>query len=228
MEGNTDPDYEVIPSKTQKGKYTVRRRKVSLPANEDIQKSETPPSPEPVEEQADTGERQEDSEEIPDYPFRGYNPYMINDYQMMLNKMMIEQMKMLRQEVKHSQKKQQKLKGKSQKIYDILADAVNGAPPREEAPPPPQPDIQRPIPVDDNEEEEYGEEDDTEPTNTINYFEKDYKNTTPIKKVERVEPVPEPETPKYKQDYEKKIDEMGGFVILPSRRDRLNFKNFNI
>ena len=30
MEGKEDPEYEVIPSKTTKGKYTVRKRKVNL------------------------------------------------------------------------------------------------------------------------------------------------------------------------------------------------------
>ena len=31
MEGKEDPEYDIIPSKTTKGKYTVRKRKVSLP-----------------------------------------------------------------------------------------------------------------------------------------------------------------------------------------------------
>ena len=37
MEGKEDPDYEVIPSKITKGKYTVRKRKVNLPVEEEPQ-----------------------------------------------------------------------------------------------------------------------------------------------------------------------------------------------
>ena len=209
IEGNTDPDYEVIPSKTQKGKYTVRKRKVSLPPVKDNKEPEVP-SPEPIEEQADTGDKPEEQEEIPDYPFYGYNPYLQNDYQMMLNKMMIEQMKMMRQQMKYTKKKQDKMKGRSKQIYDLLAEAIRETEKPEETPPPPQ------------EEEEYEEEvEEREPPKPINIntFESDS---------EEPDPEPEPETPKYKQDYERKIDEMGGFRIIPSRRDRLNFKNFNI
>ena len=43
MEGKEDPEYEGIPSKTTKGKYTVRKRKVNLPIEEE------PPAP-PKEE----------------------------------------------------------------------------------------------------------------------------------------------------------------------------------
>ena len=43
MEGKEDPEYEVIPSKTTKGEYTVRKRKVNLPVEEE------PPAPIKVE-----------------------------------------------------------------------------------------------------------------------------------------------------------------------------------
>ena len=46
-EGKINPDYEVIPNKNQKGKYTVRRRKVSLPADQNVQDA---PAAEPAEE----------------------------------------------------------------------------------------------------------------------------------------------------------------------------------
>ena len=66
------------------------------------------------------------------------------------------------------------------------------------------------------------------PENNTNYFENDYKNKEPVKEKPKEEPKEEPEQPEYKQEYEAKIDQIGGFVRMPSRRDRLNFKNFNI
>ena len=45
--GIVDPNYEVIPSKTTTGKYTIRRRKVSLPVEEHTEE----PQQEPIEEQ---------------------------------------------------------------------------------------------------------------------------------------------------------------------------------
>ena len=152
-----------------------------------------------TEEQTDQGYDEEKEDEIPDYPFRGYNPYLSTEYQMMLNKMMIEQMKMLRQQMKYSRRKQDKLKGKSQRIYDLLAEAVKE----------PEPE---PIPVPEPEPEEENEEN-SEP------------EPEPEQELEQ-EPV-QPQV-QYQQDYERKIDELGGFVMMPSRRDRLNFKNFNI
>ena len=35
MEGKEDPEYEVIPNKNTKGKYTVRKRKVNLPVEKE-------------------------------------------------------------------------------------------------------------------------------------------------------------------------------------------------
>ena len=214
MEGNTDPDYEVIPSKTQKGKYTVRKRKVSLPTNEDIPKSE-PPADTPVE---DKPVEEEVKEEAPpqEMPQMYYPTDYFAEYQMLLNKMMIEQMKMMRREMKHSQKKQLKMKDKSQKIYDILAEVANSKPE-------PEP------------EEEYEQDEEIEepqeyapPVNNTRYFENDYQNPAPVEKPPEPVPVPEPEEPQYQQEYERDIDEIGGIVRIPSRRDRLNFKNFNI
>ena len=214
-EGKLDPDYEVIPSQTQKGKYTVRKRKVSLPIS-DVPES-TPVQPQeqaPVQEQNDEDSDSEDE----NIPYQ-YNQYMYQDYQMMLNKMIIEQMKMMRQQMKYSNKKQQKLKGKSQRIYDILTELAHSEPEPEQVEKPAQ------EPEHETEEEEQHEH---VQENTTNYFEGNYKNTQPVKEIIPEKPLVEPEPPKYKQEYEHKIDEIGGLVRFPSRRDRLNFKNFNI
>ena len=112
MEGKEDPEYEVIPNKNTKGKYTMRKRKVNLPVEEE--------TPAPVKEEMKEEpavEEQEEGEPDPGYYFNPYNPYMFQDYQMMLNKMMVEQMKMMRREMKYATKKREKLKDKSKKIY---------------------------------------------------------------------------------------------------------------
>ena len=69
LEGKVDSEYEVIPSKTTKGKYTVRKRKVALPSSD--------PAPPPAEENQGENtehepeqEPEEDDDEVPDY-----NPY---------------------------------------------------------------------------------------------------------------------------------------------------------
>ena len=144
---------------------------------------------------------------------------MFQDYQMMLNKMMIEQMKMMRQQIKYSTKKQQKLKGKSQRIYDLLSELAK---PDEEEKPEPK---EEPAPEPEAPPAEPAPE---EPApNTTAYFENDYHSPTPPPNPPPPQPEP-PAPPQYQQPYEQRIDELAGYVIKPSRRDRLNFKNFNI
>ena len=117
--------------------------------------------------------------------------------------------------MKYATKKREKLKDKTKKIYNLLYDLAK---PKEEV---------------QQEEEEVEEEPEEQeaPTiheNTTNYFQDDYKNKEPVKEISEPKLAPEPEKPQHKQEYEEKIDQIGGFVRLPSRRDRLNFKNFNI
>ena len=50
MEGKEDPEYEVIPSKTTKGKYTVRKRKVNLPVEVEEEKPAIEPKIETKDE----------------------------------------------------------------------------------------------------------------------------------------------------------------------------------
>ena len=216
MEGKEDPEYEVIPNKNTKGKYTVRKRKVNLP----VEKEEPQVEIESKEETKESEPEQDQKESLEQGQyFNPYNPYMFQDYQMMMNKMLVEQMKLMRQQMKYQNKKREKLKTKSKKIYDLLYD------------------LAKPKEVNHEEEEINEEPEKIEPPrqpikeeNHTNYFESDYKNKEPSKP----KPEPdsdsehEPEQPQYKQEYEAKIDQMGGFIRMPSRRDRLNFKNFNI
>ena len=194
-EGKTNPDYEVIPSKTQKGKYTVRKRKVSLPSEENNVAAQDAPAQENTEPE-DT--QDEDPDNFPYYP-QFNEEMMYRQYQAQLNQMMLEQMKLLRQNMKYSKYKQQKIKDKTNKIYGILSDAVNRNTPEPE----PEPEYY-PEP-----EETPEPEPEPEPEQTP-------------------EPEPEPEQ-NYAQDYERDIDEMAGIVYKPySRKDRINWKNFNI
>ena len=194
-EGKTNPDYEVIPSKTQKGKYTVRKRKISLPSEENNVAAQDAPAQENTEPE-DT--QDEDPDNFPYYP-QFNEEMMYRQYQAQLNQMMLEQMKLLRQNMKYSKYKQQKIKDKTNKIYGILSDAVNRNTPEPE----PEPEYY-PEP-----EETPEPEPEPEPEQTP-------------------EPEPEPEQ-NYAQDYERDIDEMAGIVYKPySRKDRINWKNFNI
>ena len=211
-EGKTNPDYEVIPSKTQKGKYTVRKRKVSLPENT----QEPEPEPEPPEQP----QQEEDD-------LMNYSPYypqfneeiMYRQYQAQLNQMMLEQMKLLRQNMKYSTYKQQKIKDKTNKIYGILSDAVNRNYPE------PEPETSPNY----NPEPDYNQQ----------YYQPEQEEEPELE--EEPEPEPEPElqyqapeaspnyNQNYAQDYERDIDEMAGITYKPySRKDRINWKNFNI
>ena len=201
-EGKTNPDYEVIPSKTQKGKYTVRKRKVSLPEPE----AEALPNDQP-EQEPDQPEQEDDD-------LMNYNPYyypqfseemMYRQYQAQLNQMMLEQMKLMRQSMKYSKYKQQKIKDKTNKIYGIISDAVNRNTPEAVPEPEPSPEPE-PEPEAMPEPEPEQESDSEASPNEI----------------------PEP-TPNYAQDYDRDIDEMSGLGYRPySRKDRINWKNFNI
>ena len=215
-EGKVNPDYEVIPSKNQKGKYTVRKRKVSLPADKDVQ--DAPPNqPEPVEEEPveDTPVFQNDDSYIPARKMRKNE--MFRELQMEMNKMFIEQLKMMRQNIKHQDKKRQKLKNKSQAVYDLLAEVAREPPkepPKEPEPEPePQPEPEPP----------------KETPNISDFFSGDYQNPEPPKEIKPQKAPPQPEPKEYKQPYEADIDRIDGTYFRPySRRDRLNIKNFNI
>ena len=218
-EGKINPDFEVIPSKTQKGKYTVRRRKVPLPSNENVQN--TPPVPEPVEEQHEEKispeSFQDDASYFPSYKMK--KNAMFRELQMEMNKMFIEQMKMMRQQIKHENRKRQKLKDKSQMVYDLLAEIAKE--------PAPQPQPQEPIPEPEPEPEP--EKQPVEEYHSPDYFNNTYKSEVPPKKVQFEQPPPEPEPKQYAQPYEQDLDHIDGTIYKPySRRDRLNFKNFNI
>lgn len=216
-EGKVNPDYEVIPSKTQKGKYTVRKRKVPLPSNENVQNS-TPDQhtdePEPEPEEENQGVFQNDAAYVPQFKMK--KSAMFREFQMEMNKMFIEQMKMMRQQLKIQDKKRARLKNKSQAVYDILAEVAR-------APPEPEPE---PEPEEQPEEKPQEEQ---PSQNIADYFSPAYQSPEPPKQPDPPKVPPEPEPREYQQPYEAEIDKMDGTYYKPySRRDRLNFKNFNI
>ena len=217
-EGKIDPDYEVIPNKNQKGKYTVRRRKVSLPTNEDVPNDDDnePIMDEPENVQPEIPVFQNDSSYLPSYKMN--KNAMFREMQMEMNKMFIEQMKMMRQQIKNQDRKRLKLKNKSQMVYDILSSVARDSEKEQPTPEPaPEPEVNH------DEEEEHEE------TSSPDYFDNSYKNTQPVKPPEPEVHVPQPEPKVYQQPYEQDIDQIDGTYYKPiSRRDRLNFKNFNI
>ena len=220
QEGKINPDYEVIPNKNQKGKYTVRRRKVSLPADQNVQDA---PAAEPVadEQPEEVAEFQDDSAYFPSYKMK--KNAMFRELQMEMNKMFIEQMKMMRQQIKHENKKRQKLKDKSQMVYDLLAEIAK-EPPKPAPEPEPEPES---APEPESEPEPVEREKVT--SRSANYFDNTYKIDEPVKPVVPQKPPPEPEPKVYQQPYEEDLDKIEGVYFKPySRRDRLNFKNFNI
>ena len=210
--GIQDKEYEVIPSKNQKGRYTIRRRKENI---EGEPAEEQPPQEPSVVVESDDSE-EEPLKDIPEEPKilntnfdeNMFNPYMyIQEYQMALNRMMVEQMKSLRQTNKYLMKKQKKYKERQQQIRNIFQEVVKTPDSTEE---PEEPSYTEPI------EEEHEE------TTTQDYFDNTYQNTEPTRDIELEKPLyPEPEPVQYQNDYEEQLDDMAQNYTFGSRRDRI-------
>ena len=213
--GIQDPDYEVIPSKNTKGRYTVRKRKqetvednnnneevpIQLDKNKD---TEEPPNIEQAIE----------NPEVDDQSNSMFNPIAyLQEYQLQVNKLLIEQMKALRVSNKYMMKKQTKYKNRQKQIRDIFADIANK----------PEAEEEQVIngPLKEQHAEEHEEEVNEEPKNTTSYFENNYENTTPVKEVEYQTPPPPIETPQYVNDYEEELDNLAGPRYVSSRRNRI-------
>ena len=205
-DGKVDPDYEVIPSKTTKGKYTVRKRKQSIvpPPQEEEKVPEEKPDIKPLK----TDTEEEEDAEVDDQTSSMFNPLAyFQEYQLQVNKLLIEQMKALRQNNKYLTKKQQKYKERQKQIRNIFAGIANE---KEES----EPETNEEPQVENHEEEEVHE-------NPKSYFQNDYPQ--PDTKEEKMEKVPdsEPEPVQYKNDYEAQLDQMANPVAYRSRRDRI-------
>ena len=211
--GVNDPEYEVIPSKTIKGKYTVRKRKVEVSGD---QQAETPEQPaqeeEPQQEEAPPQEEEEDV--VDDQTNSMFNPYAyFQEYQLQVNRLLIEQMKALRQNSKYMMKKQQKYKQRQKTIRNIFSEVVNGDDDddaKEERPP-----VQE-----EEEQHEVALQEEALPPIT-SYYQNDYPQPQT-----NYQPPPRPLTPapepvQYQNDYEAKLDDMAGTYNFVSRRDRL-------
>ena len=201
--GIQDPDYEVIPSKTTKGKYTVRKRKAEVVDTEEPKIEH--------EEPVDNIQNEDDNDiEVDDQQEGMFNPMAyFQEYQLQVNKLLIEQMKALRINNKYLHKKQAKYKDRQKKLYNVFSDIANK--PDEPEPEQPKDDVVEPI-----EEEEVNE-----PPKNNNYFDSSYVNKVPVKEVQYEKPPPPIEKPVYKNDYEETLDNMAGTRFMPSRRNRI-------
>jgi hypothetical protein len=200
--GKPDPNYDVIPSKTQKGKFTIRRK---LPAEnkppvEEKPKEETKNEP-PAENLQNTANMEAEEEEVDD---PNYNPYlddetyypkfkltknaMFREMQLMLNKIMLEQMKMLRQDQKRTEAKRKKYGTKTKKIHNILAGIAYND---DQLKPPPKP--------------------------------KDADEVAKFYENQEEEPLEQPprELDPDEQPYDEQLNEMAAEPHIPSRRDKL-------
>jgi len=125
--GKPEPDYEVIPSKNQPGKFTIRRK---------VPTTSLPNIEEHVDEHAQEGPATTttiDEEEVEYNAFNDDNLYMpqssVSQYemfcqmQMMMNKMFVEQFKVLRKDQKRTEKKRKLIGQKAKTIHDVLIKA---------------------------------------------------------------------------------------------------------
>ena len=207
--GVDNPDYEVIPSKTTKGKYTVRKKRV-------VQEEEEPKEePQAEEEQEEQNEEESEEPEVDDQTSGMFNPYAyFQEYQLQLNRLMIEQMKALRQNNKYMAKKQMKYKERQKQIRDIFTEVANET--KEERKQKEQPPQEEPQQEEQVEEEEHEE---VPPINS--YFQSNYPQQQSQSPQYEAPEVPQPERPQYQNDYEETLDDMAGTYAFTSRRDRL-------
>ena len=125
---------------------------------------------------------------------------MFRELQIQMNRMMIENMKLMRQQVKATEKKRQKLKEKSKRMSEFLSKVLDEAEQQDQA----QKDEPKEDPPDDTVEPVEEEEAHEEPS----------------------QPTP---AAKYLNQYEQQLDNLAGDVGQTySRRDRLHFERFNI
>ena len=217
QEGIINEDYEVIPSKTTKGRYTVRRRNKTDSFNQLI----TPPIEDPNNTDLNQGPQSpsnnDDVSKSYDLPKKSpkslsmdpsfiQNNYL-QEYQMQINRMLIEQVKALRQNNKYLLSKQKKYKTRQQKITSIFQDIANNDEDTQE-----------------NEEESQEQEqspEESQPKPIEDYFTSEYQTSEAIKPVQLENPIPQPETPQYLQSYESQLDQMAGNHLFRSRRDKL-------
>jgi len=161
--GKPDPNYEVFPSKKEKGKYTVRRKQppstnpdVALCiTNPELEMPEETPKEEPLQEE--TQEYNPFNDEELYYPQKKLTKQQIfTQMQLMMNEMFIENFKAMRKEQKRSEKKRKQVGDKAKKIHDIL---INVASQEEEIP---KTTIQEPkkeeLTITNNKEQPYEEE----------------------------------------------------------------------
>ena len=203
--GVIDPDYEVIPSKNTEGRYTIRKRKVQLPVP-DQPTDENQNQEQPQEETQNQEEYTEPEIEDPYLDDRAYLPQyklnknaMFRELQIQMNKMMIENMKLMRQQIKNTEKKRQKLKEKSKKMSQFLSKVLDEA---------------------EKEEPEQIEEE-PEPVEVSNE-----PKPQPEEEEQEEEIIP---ASKHLNQYEDKLDNLAGDANPGySRRDRLHFERFNI
>lgn len=207
--GITDPNYEVIPSKTTIGKYTIRRRKVALPV-EDQPQEQTQDQPQEQPQEEDPEEANPYTDDSTYFPsFKMNKNAMFREMQMQMNRMFIEQMKLMRQQVKHTEKKRQKLKAKSKRITDMLTSIVDDAEQEELREKQPEQSVVPEIPTSEPEEPQ-------EP-----------KLPSSGEILQEMNAQPEKQ---YKNEYEQNLDVMAGDVYntVPSRRNRLHTEMFGI
>ena len=219
--GVNDPEYEVIPSKTIKGKYTVRKRKAEESSD---QQAETPE--EPQQEEAPPQEEEEDV--VDDQTNSMFNPYAyFQEYQLQVNRLLIEQMKALRQNSKYMMKKQQKYKQRQKTIRNIFSEVVNGdddddakvSGDQQAEERPPVQEVSGDQQAEEPQHEEAPQEEALPPITS--YYQNDYPQPQT-----NYQPPPRPLTPapepvQYQNDYEAKLDDMAGTYNFVSRRDRL-------
>jgi len=151
-DGKPDPNFDVIPSKSQSGKFTIRKK---LHENANEKQATGEPNPEDKEQpqknvsiteaqEANTNINPEDlADEVPNYDDEYFIPKtsmskasMFREMQLQLNKMMLEQLKILRRDQKATERKRKKYAGKSKKIHHILSNIAFN---EDQIPPEPEP-----------------------------------------------------------------------------------------
>jgi hypothetical protein len=206
--GKPDPNYDVIPSKSQKGKYTIRRK---LPAENKKTVEEKPTEETKAEPSAEDIPNTADMEAEEELNDEAYNQYlddayytpktkltknaMFREMQLMLNKIMLEQMKMLRRDQKRTEAKRKKYGTKTKKIHNILAGIAFNDDQIKQPPPPKDADEVEKFYQRQQEEEENPE--------------------LPERFYKEEEPNPD------EQPYDEQLNEMAAEPQIPSRRDKL-------
>jgi hypothetical protein len=147
QKGTPNPNYDIFESKTQKGRYTIRKKGETGEVKTEVKPEQNVEGPVQEEIVVDAPEYNPFNDDEIFLPKRHLTKAQIfREDQSIINGMFLEQFKTLRELFKHTEKKRRKLGDKTNKMFNILKTLATEEPeePIIEEPPKEEPKVIEP------------------------------------------------------------------------------------